>query len=208
MCKWYEIGWSMSWSDVVPQKSSSFALSFARFHHSLGTPLCPLPISSALFPIHKSASMKNHRPKPWNQLWKSMKICTDDNFKIELLKVPAEYLLQNRSPHLDPPPQEENQILPYYKNCPKFPFSRCLCQHYAGSKPSSHADPFSLFVCWRFFSTLEHGFLSKLLCSDWFSHCTFSLEISPFRVFDLEELRISRFRVTDLREMQISPFLD
>jgi hypothetical protein len=50
--------------------------------------------------------------------------------------------------------------------------------------------------------------LSKLLCSDWFSHCTFSLEISPFRVFDLEELRISRFRVTDLREMQISPFLD
>ncbi len=34
MCKWYEIGWSMPWSDVVPQKSSSFALSFAQFHHS------------------------------------------------------------------------------------------------------------------------------------------------------------------------------
>ncbi len=66
------------------KKSSSFALSFTRFHHSLGTPLCPLPISSALFPIHKSARMKNHRPKPWNQLWKSMKICTDDNFDSRL----------------------------------------------------------------------------------------------------------------------------
>ncbi len=149
------------------KKSSSFALSFTRFHHSLGTPLCPLPISSALFPIHKSARMKNHRSKPWNQLWKSMKICTDDNFdsRLNCWRFPQSTFFRTAPLTLTLLLKKKIK----YK-CPKFPFSRCLCQHYAGSKPSSHADPFSLFVCWRFLSTLEHGFWSKLLCSDWFSH--------------------------------------